>query len=109
MAQKTNKLPQHPDQINSDLDKASRRAFAKQGLAPYDWADENAEAKVNPNNALLPKVKPAELFLEELHQEVAAKEAGRVATGNVISIDVNSVSEAQQIPVHVLSGGSEVA
>ena len=104
MTQKNKKPQTNPD----------RSAEAKSDAA---WADYNTVAKVvgmegadalmiaerRTYDAVKPKVDTAnldsqpELFIPEL----AEKAVGRVATGNVITIDVSSVDSEYAIPVTV--------
>ena len=103
MTQKINTLPKHPREDEAEMDKMSEAAFAGYGLNKphlYDWAkDEKDDHFID--RPELPTEKPVELFIAELHNEVAAREAGKMATGNVISIDVNSVSSEYAVPVTV--------
>jgi len=103
MTAKTNTLPKHPRIDEAEMDRMSEAAFAGKGSNKphlYDWAKDDQDGNFI-DRPELPAEKPVELFIAELHNEVAAREAGKMATGNVISIDVNSISSEYDVPVTV--------
>lgn len=103
MTQKTNTLPIHPRVDEAEMDRMSEAAFAGIGTNKphlYDWAKDEKDGHFI-DKPELPADKPPELFIAELQKEVAAREAGMIATGNVISIEVNSVDSEYAVPVTV--------
>lgn len=103
MTHKTNTLPKDIRVDEAEMDRMSEAAFAGLGSNKphlYDWAKDEKDGHFI-DKPKLPAEMPVELFIAELHNEVAARDAGKIATGNVISIDVTSEPSTYEVPVTV--------
>jgi len=92
MLEKNKNLPKTSQQISDEADSASARAFASQGLAPYDQDKEEIEASTaSPVDKLDASMSNNDDFLNKLKAETGAGDAevgaGRVALSSFSDID----------------------
>jgi hypothetical protein len=93
MSNQNKKLPKTSQQISDEADRASSRAFAKQGLAPYDQDKEEPEVFSRSLVDELESVLPSnEDFLEDLKAGSIKKSLGTVAVDVELSADERKAS-----------------
>jgi hypothetical protein len=87
MSYKNKKLPKTSQQISDEADRASSRAFAKHGLAPYDQDSEEPETtKISPLDYIDAKLSSNEELLGELKANSTERVLGSVVVDHEMVI-----------------------